>query len=221
MKAKIGKYPGRLRACFYENHMNKKYGYVDWPESRTKYEQCLEWLEDRVQGFYNIINGIWFDRRKQKIDVRIDPWDTWSMDHTVAFIVLPMLKQLKETKQGTPFVDKEDVPKELWPNEAEEKAYSYDGQVDIHFWARWDWVLDEMIFAFETKAGSLQDWEDQFYSGDVDIYFEKVLGEAGLSEMKHGPKHTFDVDTEGMKIYQERISNGLRLFGKYYESLWS
>ena len=26
--------------------------------------------------------------------VKIDRWDTWSMDHTLALIVLPMLKQL-------------------------------------------------------------------------------------------------------------------------------
>ena len=29
-----------------------------------------------------------------------------------------------------------------------------------------------------------------------------------------------DWDMEGMKAEQERISNGFRLFGKYYESLW-
>ena len=27
--------------------------------------------------------------------VKIDKWDTWSMDHTLGLIVLPMLKQLK------------------------------------------------------------------------------------------------------------------------------
>ncbi len=30
--------------------------------------------------------------------VKIDRWDTWSMDHTLSFIILPMLKQLKESK---------------------------------------------------------------------------------------------------------------------------
>ena len=31
----------------------------------------------------------------------------------------------------------------------------------------------------------------------------------------------FEVDDqEGMKAEQERISNGFRLFGKYYEALW-
>ncbi len=35
------------------------------------------------------------------------------MDYTLSHIVVPMLKQLKETKHGAPFVDDEDVPEEL------------------------------------------------------------------------------------------------------------
>ena len=35
------------------------------------------------------------------------------MDHTLANIILPMLKQLQATKHGSPMVDIEDVPEEL------------------------------------------------------------------------------------------------------------
>jgi len=38
--------------------------------------------------------------------------------------------------------------------------------------------------------------------------------------MKKGPNDTFEVDIEGMKAYQARITNGFTLFGKYYEGLW-
>ena len=34
--------------------------------------------------------------------IHIDPWDTWSMDYTLALIILPMLNQLKESKHGAP-----------------------------------------------------------------------------------------------------------------------
>jgi len=217
VRVKIGNYPDRLMCKLYNNYMNKKYGCVDWPAEHTRFEHCLNWLDDRVQDFYNVFNWLWFDRRTQKVKVHIDRWDTWNMDGTLAHIVLPMLIQLKETKHGAPNVDKEDVPKDLWPNEAEEEAYRTNGQTDIHFFARWDWVVDEMIFAFASK---MEDWEDQFYSGKHDVYFEKVPGEAGMSELKHGPNNTFKVDREGMQAYQDRISNGFRLFGKYYESLW-
>jgi len=191
MKIKIGNYPNRLMCNLFNNYMVKKHGYVDWPRNYTLFERCLNWLDDRIQDFYNVFNWLWFDRRQQKIKVHIDRWDTWSMDHTLAPIILPMLIQLKETKHGAPNVDKEDVPKDLWPNEAEEESYRTNGQTDIHFFARWDWVLDEMIYAFDCKVNK----DDVFMRFDAD-------------------------DKEGMRAEQNRISNGFILFGKYYENLW-
>jgi hypothetical protein len=126
-----------------------------------------------------------------KVSVHIDDFDTWSMDHTLAYIIEPMLKQLKLTKHGAPIVDNKDVPKELRSEPAK-----YD-ICPTHF-DKWDWVLDEMIFAFESKH---TDWEEQFHSG------ERL-------------NHTFKIDMKGRKAYQKRISNGFRLFGKYYENLW-
>ena len=69
--------------------------------------------------------------------------------------------------------------------------------------------------AFKSKS---EDWEDQFRSGEADWVFEEL--ENGSSLMSVGPNHTLTMDTEGMKMYQARITNGFRLFGKYYENLW-
>ena len=41
-----------------------------------------------------------------------------------------------------------------------------------------------------------------------------------MYEMVNGPKHTFQVDLEGMKKYQKRIDDGIMLFAKYYGALW-
>ncbi len=147
--------------------------------------------------------------------IRIEDFDTWSMDHTLALIILPMLKQLKETKQGAPYVYPEDVPSELRPTKKEQKAYTTKGDVDDKFFERWDWVIEEMIFAFESKHN---DWEEQFVSGETDIQWIDLPN--GMSEMFEGPNNTFEIDFEGRAVYQERISNGFRLFGKYYENLW-
>jgi hypothetical protein len=38
--------------------------------------------------------------------------------------------------------------------------------------------------------------------------------------MKSGPNDTYKCDYEGMAVEQARITNGFRLFGKYYENLW-
>ena len=150
-------------------------------------------------------------KRKRTMKVHIDLWDTWSMDHTLGYIVLPMLKQLKETKHGAPFVDNNDVPKEL-------RSDAIEGDISVTHHLKWDWVIDEMIFAFETKAGSLEDWEDQFHTGVRDTQWKKLEG--GHSQMIKGPNDTSKYDLKGAKAYQKRITNGFRLFGKYYENLW-
>ena len=193
MKVKIGKYPNRLTCRIHTRYMDKKYGIVNWPTEYNRTERLLEQLEDAVQSVYNVFNWVWFDRRTQKVKVRIDRQDTWSMDHTLAPIILPMLKQLKETKHGAPFVDMEDVPKELRATKAQQNKYNKLGEVDPKHFERWDWVMDEMIHAFEQKCKD--DWQAYYYSYN-------------------------DWDMEGIKAEQERISNGFRLFGKYYENLW-
>ena len=157
---------------------------------------------------------------EQVIDVHIDEWDTWNMDNTLAHIILPMLKQLKETKAGSSRVAPEDVPEHLQPTQEEIDLYNTNGQTDSKFFDRWDWVMDEMIFAFDSLAGEGKDWEDRFWSGEMDIYFDTMDDGSGNFEMKHGPNHTLDCDMDGLKLYQARITNGFRLFGKYYQGLW-
>ena len=138
--------------------------------------------------------------------VKIDPWDTWSMDHTLAYMVVPMLKQLQATKHGAPFVDDEDVPEELKSTSAPPKENEYD--VDGNHFKRWDWVMDEMIWAFEQKLKD--DATEQFYDWSEVDKGEKLFDQ--VSKLK--------VDEEGLKAHQERMKNGFRLFGKYYEGLW-
>lgn len=147
---------------------------------------------------------------KSKEVISIDSWDTWSLDHTVSTIMVPLLKQLKATTHGCPIVDMCDRPEHLIGTIPKEP------HVTDEFWEEsWDWVLDEMIFAHESK---LDDWERQFFSGESDWVFEE--GPEGRRYMIEGPNHTLEIDQKGMKAYQERISNGFRLFGKYYEGLW-
>lgn len=156
--------------------------------------------------------------------VKIDRWDTWSMDHTLAYIVLPMLKQLNATKQGAPFVDDEDVPEELKSTSAPPKENEYD--TDANHFKRWDWVMNEMIFAFECELDDT--WEDKFRSGEHDILWVPVdakgnevpKGDHKFTEMRRGPNDTYKCDYDGMKVVQDRIQNGFRLFGKYYQGLW-
>jgi hypothetical protein len=184
-------------------------------------EQELEDIfgnDDRPETWiYKLLK--WIDRKKKrKIYVHIDRWDTWSMDNTLSHIILPMLKQLKETTHGAPWVDDEDVPEHLRSTAAppltEEQKNVHD--VDDNHFKRWEWVLDEMIFAFQSEVDD--NWEEQFTTGEYDLRSKKTDGD--LYQMVEGPNHTAVTDWDGRKAYAERMQNGFRLFGKYYQNLW-
>lgn len=152
-------------------------------------------------GYQWVMNKI-----NRKIDyVKIDPWDTWSMDHTLSHIILPMLKQLKKDKHGAPNVDDDDVPLSLKSTSAPPKEEEWDTD-DNHF-RRWDYVLDEMIWAFEQKLDD-----------DNDAQFFDHSTVKGLPWDKDyvGPK----LNKKAWKSHHARMSNGFRLFGKYYQNLW-
>ena len=196
-------------------------------ERKHKYIERPEWAEkwsDRLTPISRAIQWVW-DRVHPPIKyVKIDRYDTWSMDHTLADIVLPMLKQLKEKQHGAGFVDDTDVPEELKSTAAPPKENEWD--TDANHFKRWDWVMNEMIFAFECKVDD--SWQDAFREGEHDILWVPVdadgnevpKGEHKYTEMRHGPNDTYKCDYEGMKKVEERIQNGFRLFGRYYQNLW-
>jgi hypothetical protein len=139
--------------------------------------------------------------------VKIDRYDTWSMDHTLAHIIHPMLIQLHDTKHGAPFTEDEDVPEELRSTSAGPKENEWDTD-DNHF-KRWDWILTEMIWAFgqELRDDDEAEFFDHSESRESGGDFNERLGK-------------LKVDREGLQTHQERKANGFRLFGKYYQALW-
>jgi len=142
--------------------------------------------------------------------VKIDRWDTWSMDHTLAHIILPMLKQLNETKHGAPYTEDDDVPEYLRSHMAQPKENEWDTD-SLHF-MRWDWILAEMIWAFEQE---LKDDDEHQFFDDSECGDEKFPWDKDgqyVSKIK--------VDNEGLEAHQKRKANGFKLFGKYYQNLW-
>ena len=195
-----------------------KYRY-HWISPYTVLEKVFFWREidydepiidkwsDRLtpicQGIQKVLDFI-----HPKINyVKIDRWDTWSMDYTLSFIVVPMLKQLKETKHGAPFVDDEDVPEELKSTSAPPKENDYD--TDENHFKRWDWALNEMIWAFEQNLDTNS--EEKFFDHAEWDEKEKDFGKN---------LHKIKIDQPGLKAHQDRKANGFRLFGKYYQGLW-
>jgi hypothetical protein len=96
MKVKISSYRSRWISDIHTNYMNWKHGRNEWEDNHNKFEIFLEKVEDALQWLYNAtINKILDKRSSQKISVRIDSYDTWSMDHTLAPIILAYAQTIK------------------------------------------------------------------------------------------------------------------------------
>lgn len=149
--------------------------------------------EDRCHAIGDWLSKTWvgdacqyiYDKRHRTAKIKIDYYDTWSMDHTLALIIVPMLKQLRDTKHGSPYVAPEDAPPEFTGSPTE-----HGSDDKIH--ERWDWVLNEIIWAFE----------DTIEENDMTGF--------------HSEHHDFDV----MKARYNRQQAAFILFGKYYRALW-
>jgi hypothetical protein len=174
-----------------------------------------QWLGKNLKPSLLLRFCQWIEsKRKRTVKIHLDNYDTWNMNSTLSLIVVPMLKQLKGTKHGAPWTDDEDVPEHLRSSVAAPKKNEWD--TDENHFLRWEWVMNEMIWAFEQDNN---EWENNYYSGEIDMRSEKVEGST-YTRLVDGPSHTFKIDSDGMKKHQERINNGRRLFAKYYDGLW-
>jgi hypothetical protein len=229
MQVKIGPYknwfgPYQIAEalCFWARKETDEYGFKSKPQWVHNFGTWLSGGEDRDSWLQRAC--LWIEsKRSRKIKVRIDRWDTWSMDHTLSYIVLPMLRQLNKTKHGAPNTDDEDVPEHLRSTVAEPKENEWD--TDSNHFLRWDWIMSEMIYAFECQLDDT--WEDKYWTGEwgkpdfVKSDQEYPNPKTGVMESTYQLNPgTRKCDWDGLKLEQARIQNGFRLFGKYYTALW-
>ena len=164
---------------------------------------------------------------KRKINIQIEDHDTWNLDHTLALIIYPALLQLKATKQG--------VPSEFAEvgGESNGTQDSFDFYQETHedAWKdgleRWDETLDKMIWSFEQLLKG--EYDDQYHHGEAKYDWVKtdktfpnpITGKVeDTFQMvdKNPTEHWYD--GVGHLKHEERIQEGLELFGKYYRGLW-
>jgi hypothetical protein len=196
--------------CFWEKDEDRIYNLKE--EANNPYVRWVNFLDPICTAWMTFLNFV----HPRWNYVRLDYWDTWSFDHTLADIILPGLRQLKATKHGAPFVDDEDVPEgmNLRSTEAEPKENEWD--TDSNHFKRWDWVLDEMIWAFEQKVDDEAD--SKFF--DHSAYEKGAEGTSAWLDDMTNTVSKVKYDKEGHRAWLERKTNGFRLFGRYYENLW-
>jgi hypothetical protein len=218
MKLYIGPYKNPITPygiaksiCFWESS-----GITD---EDTTADKLGEWLAISKDGGDSRLTKFcqWYNRKfmfDRKVKIKVHNYDSWNADQTMAMMIVPILKEIQDSKQGFSSVDDEDVPDVLRSDKAPPLT---EDQINCDHYdelapARWDWILSEMIWTFEQHAN--EDWEEQYYSGTSDLQF--VGG-----TLVNGPNHTFKVDEEGRRKHVDRMLRGRMLFAKYYGGLWT
>jgi len=169
------------------------------------------WLAEKKDGSDTWLMKLcnWIDKkRKRHIYVKIDNYDVWNMDETLRHIIGPMFVRLQSLKQGSGFVDDEDVPDELKSTApgARDGCEEWDSDHNLH--RRYAWLLDEMIWAFTTDH---EEERQKFYDwSEVDKKEDNLQRQ--LKKLK--------VDEAALEAYDLRLQTAYKLFGKYYQTFW-
>jgi hypothetical protein len=188
---------------------------------------------------------VWINKKfDRKIKVKIHNYDTWGMDHTLAHIILPMLKQLKATKHGSPFVDEKDIPANLRLTKREQKVFdeghwnkklkATEEEIEAaskKFHAQFDWIMDQMIWSFEQELDEEKEYPHYYdpYLPDEPLEEEPkshIIRDDGTveeTESLFSPEWRRKMgkfNKEKHDAYHKRKQLGFTLFGKYYQNLW-
>lgn len=112
------------------------------------------------------------------------------MDSTISMIILPMLKQLRETKHGIPteFAPQQHFDQMCFPFIEEDNQRQWDEKIGEN---KWNAVLDAMIWSFQEVV------DGRYHSPIIPIHMGKEYD-----------------------AYMSRIQTGFDYFGKYFGNLW-
>lgn len=162
---------------------------------------------------------------ERKIDVKIDPWDTYSMDHTAALIILPMLLQLLKTKHGVPSAFVTRTGGDTDGNYCFDFIKEDENEVFDKLCEKWEEVLEKIVWSFQQIVA--EDYDSKYHHGKMKIGWKPVqlpnpvtgLVEEMYEMVDENPEEHW-YDHVGHRLHEDRIQEGLELFGKYYRSLW-
>lgn len=169
------------------------------------------WVKDTLLNAAYYPTKFFANKRK----IHIDAFDVWNADHTIGLVVHPILLKLKEKMHGAAMVDDIDVPDHLKDSDILKKDPNAESKVH----EKWEWVLGEIIFAFEHIGPKAYSWEREYETGE--------MGGLVFEDSDHDGFRTVNVDMGdfvsddvGKDAVRKRITNGLMLFAKYHSGLW-
>jgi hypothetical protein len=164
----------------------------------------------------------------RKVKIEIDSSDTWNLDYSLALIIYPALLQLRAEKHGIPNDIVNEVGGEDWSSQDSFDFYKESHQEAFNkACERWEQILDKMIWSFEQLVRG--DYSDKYHHGDPKydwIKSKKTFPNPMTGKIeatwqmvdKNPDDHWYD--GVGHQLHEDRIQEGLDLFGKYYRALW-
>lgn len=158
---------------------------------------------------------------ERKVNIRIDKWDTWNMDHTLALLILPMLKQLKDTRHGAPgSMPAFNQTSNCYPQLCFDFYKEHDNPAWDEGHKQWTEIMDKMIWSFEQLLDD--NWEEQFWTTKPEIDWKDMLEPFKEDEQTREVKWLVkgECDWKAHEAYAARIQEGLDLFGKHFQDLW-
>lgn len=162
--------------------------------------------------------GPYTDNDEERIvDIQIDDYDTWNLDHTLALIILPLLEKFKGDMERDMFYPS-NINEEV-NHSTEVQSISDDEEKANEGYKQWLSIIDEMIYAMKGVI------DDPDFFIDYDSISHEEAKEKGydLIDVEDlGLDITpFYVDREAQRIHDNRVREGLELFGKYFQHLWT
>lgn len=162
---------------------------------------------------------------ERKLSVQVDRWDTYSLDHTLALIVLPLLLQLRQNMMGVPSDFTRSVGGDTDSNYCFDFIDLDKDEVFDKGCKQWEETLDKMIWSFQQLV--MDDYDNKYHHGNMKIGWKPVeitdpttgkLTKAYEMVDENPEEHWYD--HVGHMLHEERIQEGLDLFAKYYRNLW-
>lgn len=165
---------------------------------------------------------------ERRVSVTIEKHDTYSLDRTLALIILPALLQLRESQHGIPSefatIGGEDYSDQLSFDFYSESNKELFDTVAVK---RWEEILDKIIWSFQQLV--IDDHGEKYHHGKGEYTWEKTdepylnpatnkLEDTYIMKDLNPNGHWYDI--VGHQLHEERIQEGLELFGKYYKHLW-
>ena len=143
MKVFIGKYRGNFFGADIDKFCEK----IGFSEKASERICDFLWFTCKIDK----IATFWYDvySSKRKVKIRVDKYDTYNFDNTLATIILPCLKQYRSNSFSIFIADKGDAPCTYYNDD----------------FKRWEWIVDQMIYSFNEIANN-PDGDFNFWTED-------------------------------------------------------